>query len=57
MIPPAYWSEHVFANVYGAQKSIPPGWESIAGLLYKFKNTCSGYGTEDASLISSVMEF
>jgi hypothetical protein len=25
--------EHIFINVYGVQESIPPGWESILGLL------------------------
>ncbi len=32
--------EHVFANIYGAQESIQPGWESIPGLLknvYKYR--------------------
>ncbi len=28
--------ETVFVNVYGAQKSIPPDWESILGLLKGF---------------------
>jgi hypothetical protein len=34
--------EPLFLNVYGAQESIPPGWESTPGLLQKFTNTGSG---------------
>ena len=33
--------ESVFVNVYGAQKSILPGWESIPRLLKRFANTGS----------------
>jgi hypothetical protein len=35
-------SEPVFVNVYGAQESIPPGCESIPGLLRRFTKTVSG---------------
>jgi hypothetical protein len=35
-------AEPVVVNVYGAQESIPPGWESIPGLLKRFTNTGSG---------------
>jgi hypothetical protein len=31
-------SEPVFVNVNGVQESIPPGWESIPGLLKRFSN-------------------
>ncbi len=31
----------VFVNVYGNQESIPPGWESIPGLLKRFTNAAS----------------
>jgi hypothetical protein len=34
-------AEPVFVNVYGAPESIPPGWESIPGLLKRFTNTGS----------------
>ncbi len=34
-------SEPVFVNVNEAQKSIPPGWELITGLLKRFTNTGS----------------
>ncbi len=34
-------AEPVFVNVYGAQESIPPGWESIPGPLKRFPNTGS----------------
>jgi hypothetical protein len=33
--------EPVFGNVYGPQKSIPPGWESIPGLPKRSTNTGS----------------
>ncbi len=33
--------EPVFVNVYGAQESILPGWESIPGFLKRFANTGS----------------
>ncbi len=36
-----FFSEPVLVNVYGAQESIPPGWESIPGFLKKFTNTGS----------------
>jgi hypothetical protein len=36
-----FLSELVFVNVYGAQESIPPGWESILGLLKRSTNTGS----------------
>jgi hypothetical protein len=32
----------IICNVYGAQESIPPGWDSIPGLLKRFTNTGSG---------------
>jgi hypothetical protein len=35
-------AEPVFANIYGAQESIQPGWESIPGLLKRSTNTGSG---------------
>ncbi len=35
-------------DVYGAQESIPPGWESIPGLLKRFTNTGSGEKGEGA---------
>jgi hypothetical protein len=41
-------SERVFVNVYGAQESIPPGWDSIPGLLKRFTNT----GSASISLLS-----
>ncbi len=31
------WLETEFVNVKGVQESIPPGWESIPGLLKRFK--------------------
>jgi hypothetical protein len=31
----------LFVNISEAQKSIPPGWESIPGLLKRFTNTGS----------------
>jgi hypothetical protein len=34
-----YWDpKPVFVSIYGAQESIPPGWESIPGLLKKPAN-------------------
>ncbi len=41
-------SQARFVNVYGAQetilmKSIPPGWESIPGLLKRFTNSGSDH--------------
>jgi hypothetical protein len=33
--------EPIFGNVQGAEKSIPSGWESIPGLLERFRNTNS----------------
>ncbi len=38
-------AEPVFVNIYGAQESIPPGWESIPGLLKRFSNSGSGFWT------------
>ncbi len=35
--------EPVFVNAHAAQESIPPGWESIPGLLEKFTNTGSAH--------------
>jgi hypothetical protein len=34
--------EPVFVNVYGAQESIPPSWDSIPGFLKRLTNTGSG---------------
>jgi hypothetical protein len=31
-----------------SEASIPLGWESIPGLLKRFKNTCSGMAMEEA---------
>jgi hypothetical protein len=44
-IPRISWeTESVFVNVSGAQESILPGWESIAGFLKRFTNAGSGRG-------------
>jgi hypothetical protein len=32
-------AEPIFVNVSGAQESIPPGWESIPGLLKRLTNS------------------
>jgi hypothetical protein len=40
-------AEPVFVNVYRAQESIPPGWESIPRLLKRFTNTGSGVSEEE----------
>ena len=34
-----FYTEPVIVNIYGAQESIPPGWESIPGLLKGSTNT------------------
>ncbi len=36
------YTEPLFVNAYGAQQSIPPGWESIPGLLKSSTNTGLG---------------
>jgi hypothetical protein len=45
--------EPLFVNVSGAHESIPPGWESIPGLLYRgvYK-----YGPSDLDSISELCD-